>query len=326
MTGTRVAILCLMALLCGGCSGVQSTLDPAGTESERVSVLFWVMTWLFTAIFLLMVALFAIAILARPGLRARLAQERWIIVGGILFPMSVTAALLVYGFVLLGLQPQGVADSASYRIAVFGEQWWWRVRYRLPDGRWVESANEIRLPVGEPVVLELTSADVIHSLWIPKLAGKLDMIPGRTTRLTVTANASGISRAQCAEYCGGAHAMMSLYVLAMEKEDFARWLENESKPAPASAEIAGERLFQTAGCGACHAVRGTPARGRVGPDLTHLGSRHSLAAATLPNDEHSIARWISESDHIKPENKMPPYRIFSASELGALSRYLAGLR
>lgn len=326
MTRTRVAILCLMALLCGGCSGVQSMLDPAGTESERVSVLFWVMTWLFTAVFLLMIALFAIAILARPGLRARLAQERWIVVGGILFPMSVTAALLVYGFVLLGLQPQGVADSASYRIAVVGEQWWWRVRYRLPDGRWIESANEIRLPVGERVVLELTSADVIHSLWIPKLAGKLDMIPGRTTRLTVTANASGISRAQCAEYCGGAHAMMSLYVLAMETEDFARWLENESKPAPASAETFGERLFQTAGCGACHAVRGTPARGTVGPDLTHLGSRHSLAAATLPNDEHSIARWISESEHIKPENKMPPYRIFSASELTALSRYLAGLR
>jgi cytochrome c oxidase subunit 2 len=236
------------------------------------------------------------------------------------------AALLIYGFVLLGLQPQTANSDATYRIAVAGEQWWWRVRYRMSDGRVIESANEIRLPVGEQVVFELTTADVIHSLWIPKLAGKLDMIPGRTTRLTVIANSTGVSRAQCAEYCGGAHAMMALLVIVMEKEEFERWLEAESAPAKEPADQVGERLFQITGCGACHVVRGTRAKGKIGPDLTHLGNRHSLAAATLTNDAASIALWISDNQHIKPENKMPPYKIFSEAELAAISRYLAGLK
>jgi cytochrome c oxidase subunit 2 len=322
----KIAWACLAALASGSCSGVQSVLDPTGIESERIALLFWIMTWSSAAILAGVGALFVVAILGPQKLRAKLAQQQFIVGAGIAFPIIVLSALLIYGFVLLGLQPQAAGADASYRIAVVGEQWWWRVRYRLSDGRVIESANEIRLPVGEQVVFELTTADVIHSLWIPKLAGKLDMIPGRTTRLTVTANFTGISRAQCAEYCGGAHAMMSLFVIVMEKEKFEGWLEAESGPAKEPVDPIGERLFHASGCGACHVVRGTQAKGRVGPDLTHLGSRHSLAAATLPNDAPSIARWISENQHIKPENKMPPYKIFSEAELAAISRYLAGLK
>jgi cytochrome c oxidase subunit 2 len=224
-----------------------------------------------------------------------------------------------------GGSPAG-SGAASVRIAVIGEQWWWRVVYVAPDGRRIESANEIRIPVGQPVALELTTADVIHSLWIPKLAGKLDMIPGRKNVLNVVANEPGISRGQCAEYCGGAHAMMSLYVVAMPENEFETWLAREASPALVAQSGAGQRLFFAGGCGACHAIRGTRAQGRIGPDLTHLGSRMSLAAATLPNRAEDIARWIRDSQHVKPENRMPPYGIFSADELAALAGYLADLK
>jgi cytochrome c oxidase subunit 2 len=155
------------------------------------------------------------------------------------------------------------------------------------------------------------------------------MIPGRTTVLTVVANEPGISRAQCAEYCGGAHALMSLYVVAMTPPDFKVWLEREAAPAQAPANAqqhGGQKLFFAGGCGACHAIRGTEANGVIGPDLTHMGGRMSLAAATLPNDAKSIARWIRDNQHIKPDNRMPPYRIFPQDELDALAAYLSSLK
>jgi cytochrome c oxidase subunit 2 len=215
------------------------------------------------------------------------------------------------------------------QLAISGEQWWWRVTYTTADGRRVESANELRIPVGRPVRIELTSADVIHSLWIPKLAGKLDMIPGRKNVLHLTANTPGVSRGQCAEYCGGAHALMSFYVVALPPAEFETWLSKEAeqaRPASDSESNAGQMLFLSHGCGGCHTIRGTAANGRIGPDLTHLGGRMSLAAATLPNDEAAIAHWITHNQHIKPTNRMPPFGIFSKTELATLSRYLSGLK
>jgi cytochrome c oxidase subunit 2 len=170
---------------------------------------------------------------------------------------------------------------------------------------------------------------VIHSFWVPKLAGKLDMIPGRTNTLTLTVEEPGISRGQCAEYCGGPHAFMSFFVIALEAAAFDAWLANEAATARSAVEPAareGEQLFVRSGCGGCHAVRGTVANGRVGPDLTHVGSRHSLAAATLPNSPEAFGRWIAEGQHIKPENLMPPFRIFTDTELSSLSSYLAQLK
>jgi cytochrome c oxidase subunit 2 len=234
------------------------------------------------------------------------------------------SALLGYGFTAMSANAPASSEKAM-RIAVIGEQWWWRVIYQTRDGRRVESANELRIPVGQPVILELTSADVIHSLWIPTLAGKLDMIPGRTTRLRVIASKPGVSRGQCAEYCGGAHALMSFHVIATDATEFEAWLGREAAGAQA-ADRKGEQLFQGSGCGACHAIRGTEAKGTIGPDLTHVGSRLSLAAAALPNDAASLARWIRDNQHIKPDNRMPPYRIFGEQELAALSAYLASLK
>jgi cytochrome c oxidase subunit 2 len=323
----KLGLIALWMLCAGGCREMQSALAPAGVEAERISILFWVMTAGALAITLGLLALTSIALFGPARWRAAIASEKLVVGGGIVFPVVILTVLLGYGFYALGGQGPAAADK-SLRIAVVGEQWWWRVTYHTPDGRRVESANELRIPVGQPVTLELTSADVIHSLWIPTLAGKLDMIPGRTTRMHVTASKAGVSRGQCAEYCGGAHALMSFFVIASAESEFQDWLAREAEGARQAVEAQqqGERLFHLSGCGACHAVRGTPATGRIGPDLTHVGGRMSLAAAALPNDAASIARWIRDNQHIKPDNRMPPYRIFGEQELAALSAYLASLK
>jgi cytochrome c oxidase subunit II len=313
----------------GGCVGVQSALAPDGPEAERVALLFWAMTLGAALILAGLIFLVLAAMFGNQRWRATLATDKIIVFGGVMFPVVVLTALLGYELLVMGAKAVSSRDDGSLRIAVVGEQWWWRVRYTAPDGRRIESANEIRIPVGRPVTLELSASDVIHSLWIPKLAGKLDMIPGRTTYLRIVANTPGISRGQCAEYCGGAHALMSLFVVAMGENEFDSWLIAESAPArtsDASEVMAGARVFQQSGCAACHAVRGTGATGQIGPDLTHVGSRISLGAATLPNDADAMARWIRDNQHLKPENKMPPYRIFLESELTSLAAYLASLK
>jgi cytochrome c oxidase subunit II len=323
----KLAVLAILLPFAAGCREMQSVLAPAGPEAERISLLFWVMTWGSVAITLGLIALTLIAMFGPARWRHAIASEALVIGAGIIFPIVVLAALLGYGFVAMGARASAPAEK-TLRIAIVGEQWWWRVIYQMPDGRRIESANELRIPVGQPVTLELTSADVIHSVWIPTLAGKLDMIPGRTTRMRVLASKAGVSRGQCAEYCGGAHALMSFYVVASNDKEFEAWLAHEAAGAqPAGGvDLPGEQLFHASGCGACHAVRGSAATGRIGPDLTHVGGRMSLAAAALPNDAGSFARWIRDNQHIKPDNRMPPYGIFSEQELAAISAYLANLK
>lgn len=324
-----VATAGFVMLFLSGCNGVQSSLSPSGEEAERVVVLFWVMTLAGAAIFLSVMALLAVSIAFPQRVKGWLISESFIKTAGIFFPVVVLTALLTYGLLVLGAGQSASGIDGSLRIAVEGEQWWWRVTYYDDEGNEIRSANELHIPTDEPVALELTTADVLHSFWAPQLAGKLDMIPGRKNVLTVHATKEGVSRGQCAEYCGGAHALMSFYVVAQSREDFDAWLAKEAKPAaePATdATIAGRDLFMESGCGACHAIRGTDARGQSGPDLTHVGRRHSLAAAALPNDAKAFARWIAENQHIKPENDMPPYRIFTDRQLSLLGQYLESLQ
>ena len=318
------------ALLTTSCDGVQSTLAPAGPEAERIALLFWALTIFCTAVLIGVIILAAFAMFGERGRQRWLGREAVVIGGGIVFPVVVLSVLLVYGFLVMraGAGPQ-VGQGAPFRVAVVGERWWWRVIYPNVDGQRVESANELRIPTNRPVAIELTSADVIHSFWVPRLAGKLDMIPGRTNTLHLQADEPGVSRGQCAEYCGGAHALMSFYVVAMPEPQFQDWLAREKGPsAPPADEQAqqGQLLFMAFGCGACHTIRGTDAAGTIGPDLTRVGSRMSLGAAILPNDEAAFARWIRSNQHIKPDNLMPPFDVFSESGLAALSRYLANLR
>jgi cytochrome c oxidase subunit II len=316
-------------VLLAACEGAQSVLAPHGPEAGRVALLFWVMTGCATAILIGVGLMGAAAIYGSPRARQLLSREGLVIGGGIVFPIVALSALLGYGLAVMRGGPEQAAEPGAPRIEVMGERWWWRVIYTDEDGRRFESANEIRIPIGRPIQLALSTADVIHSFWVPSLAGKLDMIPGRINRMRLAADRPGIHRGQCAEYCGGAHALMSFYVVAMPSAEYAVWLKRESGAAAPPTEAraaAGERLFLSSGCGGCHTVRGTPANGRIGPDLTHVGGRLSLAAATLEQNETTLARWIVENQHIKPENLMPPYGIFAPEELQALAAYLAALK
>lgn len=252
---------------------------------------------------------------------------RWLILGGgVALPLVVLTGLLVHG---LALMPALRAAGDGLLIRVSGEQWWWRVTYQPPGGEPVEAANEIRLPVGRRVELELSSPDVIHSFWVPPLAGKVDMIPGRTTRLVLEPTRTGTFRGVCAEFCGASHALMAFMVEVTEPAAFEAWLDAQAEAAvPPAGALArqGRKLFMELGCGACHAVRGTGAKGRIGPDLTHVGSRLSLAAGIMPNGHKAFARWIAGAEAIKPGSRMPSYDMLPPRELEALAAWLESLQ
>jgi cytochrome c oxidase subunit 2 len=316
------------ALLLASCSGPQSALDPAGRGAERIADLFWWMAGGAGVIWLTVISL-AIYALRHPESHHRGRASVLVIGGGAVLPTVVLAGLLAYGLALMPalLAP---APEGSLKIVVSGEQWWWRVRYLTAGGNdvAVELANEIRLPVGEHVEFHLESPDVIHSFWIPSIGGKIDMIPGRLNRLTLEPTRTGVFRGACAEYCGTSHALMSFYVIVLEKEDFAAWLEHQQEPArPPVQPLAahGQEVFLANGCGACQTVRGTPADGVVGPDLTHVGSRLSLGAGILANEPDAFLRWVAHTEDVKPGVHMPAFGMLPPEDLQALATYLDGL-
>jgi cytochrome c oxidase subunit II len=324
-----VTLLAWVALLSGGCSGSQSALAPAGRGAAEIAQLFW---WMAAGALVVWLAVLILAAYAsRPrGEAAHTAREArlYIIGGGAVFPTVVLAALLTYG---LWMMPPLIAPPApgTLKIAVTGEQWWWRVRYLSADGSSVELANEIRVPVGEAVEFELDSPDVIHSFWIPSLGGKMDMIPGRRTRLVLEPTSTGTFRGVCAEYCGTSHAYMAFDVVVMAKADFDQWLMAQHQIATPPADplsARGRDAFFENGCSACHSIRGTSARGSVGPDLTHVGSRLSLGAGILPNDPDGFVRWIARTDQEKPGVQMPHFGMLPPEELNALAAYLDSLQ
>lgn len=303
---------------------MQSALSPGGPEAALLGQLAWVLFIGAALIFVFVMALAAVAVFSRP--RA-IDGERWIVGGGLVFPVTVLSVLLVYAY-RTGASIADVGVPGALQIEVIGRLWWWEVRYRNPDGSQTVLANELRVPVGRPVELFLTSDDVIHSFWLPALAGKLDMIPGHVNRLVFSADRPGIHRGQCAEYCGRQHAFMAFYVIAEDPADFERWLARESRPAvPPSEPFLREGLeaFMRGGCGTCHTIRGTQADGRLGPDLTHIGSRRSLGAGVLDNHVGTIAGWIADTQTIKPGSLMPETRVFSGRELRAVAAYLDSL-
>jgi cytochrome c oxidase subunit 2 len=306
---------------------VQSSLAPSGRDAERVADLFWGMTAGAVVVWVGVIALALYYTRTARGVASERRDRLLIVGGGVVLPTVTVTILLIYGLAML---PEAVARApeGSLHVDVAGEQWWWRVRYRRPDGLEAVLANEVRLPVGTPVQFRLSSDNVIHSFWIPPLAGKMDMIPGRITYLTVRPTATGVFRGVCAEYCGTAHALMAFSVEVMEAAEFDRWLEHQAAPATAvgADALPGAELFLASGCHACHTVRGTAAAGVIGPDLTHVGSRLSLGAGILPNDADAFRRWIAGTEHIKPGVHMPQFGMLPADELAALAAYLEGLQ
>jgi cytochrome c oxidase subunit 2 len=297
-------------------------------------------------IFVFVMALLLHAVFA-PARKVR--ERRWLVVGGLIFPGIVLCGFLVHslavGNTLGNLQGDGAlrflldcvssvsralgASSAggAVRIEVNARQWWWEVRYS-GSGREFELANELHLPVGRPVELQLITEDVIHSLWVPSLAGKVDMIPGHRNRLVLRADEPGVHRGVCAEYCGGQHALMAMLVIVESESDFERWRAQQSRDAaPAADEFLarGRDAFLRGGCGECHTVRGTQARGDSGPDLTHVGSRRTLAAGVLDNHIGTMAGWIAGTQAVKPGSLMPETRAYDGPDLRAISAWLKSL-
>ena len=310
-------------------SGVQSALDPTGPNAAAIARLSWIMFIGGGLIFLAVMLLLLLALLGPQRPRRWLASRTMVIIGGIAFPIVVLSVLLVYGL-LLTRTIVAEPSEAPLKIHVVGEQFWWRVRYE-PEGDRGElaTANEIHIPIGRPVRFSLTTADVIHSFWAPNLGGKLDMIPGQVNAFVLQADRPGVYRGQCAEFCGGAHALMAFDVVAHEPQQFTAWLGQQLRPATepiVAFEQRGKALFLSAGCGACHAVRGTAAAGVIGPDLTHVGSRRTIAAGTFPNNKGTLAGWIVSSQHLKPANKMPSFNVFTGEDLRAVAAYMEGLK
>jgi cytochrome c oxidase subunit 2 len=321
----RGALSAAGASLLGACGGAQSALDPAGRGAERIADLFWWMTAGGAAIWLAVVGLSIWSLRSPRDGRSAKDARLFIVVGGVLVPTVLLGGLLIQGLAML---PDLLAEAppGSTRIHVAGRQWWWRVRYLPEGGEPVELANEIHLPVGRPVEFQLESDDVIHSFWVPALGGKVDMIPGRRTRLRLEPTRTGVFRGVCAEYCGTSHALMRFAVVVEEEEQFARWLARQAAPATERRAADGREAFLRSGCGACHAVRGADAAGVVGPDLTHVGARLSLGAGTLGDESDRFRRWIAQTQDVKPGVHMPAFGMLSPAELDALVAYLEQLR
>lgn len=319
-------------------------LDPAGPYAESVTVLAWVLFGIGFAVTAIVVAALWLALRGPEKWRRRLGGERTIWIGGIAFPGVVLTALLIWGLTLTASLTRDLSGD-EMRVRVTGHMWWFEVEYLGPDGEvLLRDANELHLPVGRTVALELRSADVIHSFWVPNLSGKKDMIPGRLTVLPVQADRPGRFGGVCAEYCGGPHALMGFVTVAHEAQEWRDWFEGRTTPRPAAANqnVAGElprltavsretepvspsngrTLFMESGCGACHRVAGTEANGLSGPDLTHVGSRLSLGAGILPNNRGTMMGWIGDSQSIKPGNRMPSYDMLSADQLEAIAVWL----
>ena len=233
----------------------QSALGAAGVEAERFGALWWALLGGAGVVWVLVIALAVFAVRLRPREHGRRTAVA-LIVGGVVFP----AVVLTYGLVLMRDLRLPADPGSTTGVEVVGELWWWRVTYVTPDGWRIESANEVRLPIGSRSALYLSSPNVIHSFWAPSLAGKMDLIPGRVNELVLEPTSAGTFRGECAEFRGGAHALMAFSAVTMPPDDFAAWLEREAAPATAPADAAGQRgqeVFFTYGCGACHTVRGT---------------------------------------------------------------------
>jgi cytochrome c oxidase subunit 2 len=309
---------------------LQSVLHPAGADAGIIGQFAWVLFGAGAVIFVAVMALLGLSLRRhdRP-LRTGL----WIAGGGIALPVVVLTALLGWStWRSSQLAPQGSAQwgNQAMTISVTARMWWWEVNYRDPaGGREIATANEIRIPVGRTVYLGLNAADVIHSLWVPALAGKRDMIPGRVTGLTLRADKPGIYRGQCAEYCGAQHAHMALHVVALAPAEFDAWLAAQAKPArePADAlPVRGRAVFFEQRCQNCHTIRGVAERARLGPDLTHVGSRLQIGAGLLRNHRGALAGWIADPQALKPGVFMPAASGIDGESLHALAAYLEGLQ
>jgi cytochrome c oxidase subunit 2 len=315
---------------------MHSALQPLGLHAQHIDIMWRTMLWVCGFMYLLAIAFLIFAIWRhRRGdcveLQPDSPQERRmsIALGGWIGLMTIGLFGLALTSFLTDRALVRAADTPQVTLKITAHQWWWEVEYTDPEpSRRVRSANEIHLPAGESVHLELAADDVIHSFWVPNLHGKRDMIPGRPAQFRLQPLRAGIYRGQCAEFCGLQHAHMALDVVVESRPDFDAWYERQlATPLPVSEARAarGQEVFMTSACNLCHAIAGTDASASFGPDLSHFASRRSIAAGTLPNDPGNLRRWLENPQRVKPGNRMPVVSL-GRDDIDALVAYLGTLQ
>jgi cytochrome c oxidase subunit II len=336
----RAAVL-IVPLAAGACSyqHYQSTFGNAAAEARQFNTLFIVFLVVCAIMYVAVIAFLIASVVRRR--RATVAntveegrhhQSDPLMRTGLIGWGAVVGSGLVLLAVASFVADRSMASAAANEklsVTVTGNQWWWDVQYNAADSsKMVRTANEIHLPVNVPVHIYLKSNDVIHSFWVPSLAGKQDLIPGRDTDITIAPRQVGIFRGQCAEFCGAEHAKMALVVQVDSYPDFIKWWHLQLQPAPAPTTPlakAGYQFFTSRNCSACHAIAGTTANATFGPDLTHLASRRTIAAGALPMGEGNLYGWVEDPQSIKPGAKMPTIGL-EPDQLHAVVAYLETLR
>jgi cytochrome c oxidase subunit II len=330
------------ALLLQACAGPQqSSIDSAGAPAAGIERLWWLFFWLLLAIFVIVMAFLGGSLGRKhrgikqepleqthtpsPETESRLTRT--------VAAATCVTVVILFALVVISVSAAksitGPGTKSAMTVEVQGNQWWWYVRYLNDDAsQIVITANELHIPVGKPVMIRGTSNDVIHSFWVPNLQGKRDLIPSRVTTEWIQADRPGRFRGQCAEFCGLQHAHMALWVVAEPQENFEKWMDAQRQPAKLPANDAtqrGQQVFLNRACVFCHNITGTPAAGQVGPDLTHVGSRLSIAAGTLPNNRGNLGGWISDPQRIKPGTHMATVPV-PPEDLQPLIEYLESLQ
>jgi cytochrome c oxidase subunit II len=330
------AATCALFLL-SACNGTSSYMDATGAAGRREATLGWWLTGVASAVVLIVCIAIVVGIARRradddtadslPARREIRSGLAWIYAG-----TAITVVILLVTFTGTMVTLNAASRpriTPSLTLDVTGHQWWWEIRYRdaaNPDLAFT-TANEVHLPIGQPVRVRLQTADVIHSFWLPQIAGKMDLIPGQVNEMWVQAEQPGTSRGMCGEYCGLQHAEMALAVTAESPQQFARWAAHERAPAaaPATADAQVGRVVFARSCGACHTVAGTEAMGRVGPELTHFATRPTIGAGALTNSPTNLASWITAAPRVKEGARMPAIPL-DAEQLRSVIAYLETLR
>jgi cytochrome c oxidase subunit II len=335
-------LVALIGMLCfSSCGGIQNAINPAGPQANNLSRLWWLMFTVCSIVFVLVMIALLLSLRKRTGESLSALppvieppreeeRRRWtVVLSAITVTVIILFVFLIASFSIGRSMSAELAHKNGLAIEVTGHQWWWEVRYQDVDASnifW--TANEIHIPVGVPVTFSLQATDVIHSFWVPNLAGKKDLIPGKINTIWLQADKPGVYRGQCAEYCGMQHARMALWVVAEPQEQFNAWRQNQTQasvPPATDSQKRGQRIFFSATCVMCHTINGTPAGSNIGPNLTHVGSRNTIAAATVSNTREHLVQWIRDSQSFKPGNRMPPINL-SDADLQALVDYLQSLK
>jgi cytochrome c oxidase subunit 2 len=338
---TLLAVLALAFL--SGCAGhQQSAVDPAGPQAGRIAGLWWIFLWLSTGVFVIVMTFTLLTLRRRrsgiheESLEAahRPSPQTEVRLTRVVSAATILTVLILFGLLVVSITTGKANSELSNRqnamtIEITGNQWWWQVRYDSSDPqRILVTANEIHIPVGRPVMIRGTSNDVIHSFWAPNLHGKRDLIPSRITTEWLEADRPGIFRGQCAEFCGLQHANMAFWVIAEPETKFKVWMQQQLQPAAPPGDpvkLQGQHVFLDHACIYCHSIRGTTAAGKNAPDLTHFGSRRSIAAGALPNNMGNLGGWISDPQSIKPGNHMATIAL-NPTDLQPLLEYLESLK